>query len=134
MLPQLYEDAPPAQIKSDLQIRGEVMAVVDSRYDVVPVKQHLQIAVRIIRIPLVRAGAQPFEEQEAFADKGIEGAAIERMFTEETVIIVNPSPVTVDRAIRVTGPERILILVLDGQAIVFFIGAACLGFFFWMCS
>ena len=125
---ELLEDAAPADGKADLQVRGEVMAVVDAGDDLIPVEDGLQLGIGVVGIPLLVLGPQPLQEQKPLGAEGVQGVHIDGMLPEDGAVVLLPGLVAVDGAVGVVGLELVA-PILDDQPIVVLVGAASSGLF-----
>ena len=73
---KLVEDSAPANVKTYLQVGGEVVAIVNARNYVILVEYSLKLVVRVIGIPLFVLGTKPFKEQKSFSHKSVKGVNV----------------------------------------------------------
>ena len=124
LLLQFFQDTAPAKVEADLQVGGEVVAVVDAGNDVVAVEEDLQVVEGIGRIPLVLLGAQALHKHEALAHHAVHGVAVQRVGLQQTGVVVCPGLVAVNRAVFVVGLQLEVELVLHDGAVIVLVGAA----------
>ena len=125
---KLLQYAAPAYGQADPQIGREVMAVVDAGDDLIPVKDSLQLRIRVVGIPFFILGTQPLQEQKTLGAEGVQGVHIDGMLPEDGAIVFFPRLIAVDGAVGVVGLERIAPILHD-EAVIVLVGAAGLGFF-----
>ena len=127
---QFGEDPAPALLEANLEVGREVVAVVDSRYDLVAVKDRLQVGIGVVGVPLRPNGTQSLKEEEALGRERVECIDVDWVLLEDRAVVLAPRLETVYRPVGVVRLQLVVEFVLLDETVVVLVcpaGSGLLG-------